>query len=210
MSSEQVPYVEGHDLVVENETGNILPDEEKFLSLQRRAMLLPETSFKEEEEVEEDEDFFEEENDDDNDSFITINTSEDSGSDETLENSESNDSGVIEPEFMSSKTSSKTQRSYIGKIDPSQRSYGVNPIFAAQFNSQLERDSLDGNAVAASSEFKFVKNTKWKASKSKKMQKTRKFHQKDNSSKVIGSDDVGELSAVRGNETFAYNESCLI
>merc|ERR1719266_3097157 len=39
----KVPYVEGHDLVVENETGNILPDEEKFLSLQRRAMLLPET-----------------------------------------------------------------------------------------------------------------------------------------------------------------------
>merc|ERR1711953_783244 len=138
-------------------------------------MLLPESSITEEEE-EVDEDFYEEvdhDNDDDNDSFITINTSEDSGSDETLENSESNDSGVIEPEFMSSKTSSKTQRSYIGKIDPSQRSYGVIPIFAAQFNSQLERDSLDGNAVAASSEFKFVKNTKWKASKSKKIQKTR-------------------------------------
>merc|ERR1719500_2375460 len=155
-------------------------------------MLLPETSFKEEDEDEEDEDFFEEEaDDDDNDSFITINTSEDSGSDETLENSESNDSGVIEPEFLSSKTSSKTQRSYIGKIDPSQRSYGVNPIFAAQFNSQLERDSLDGNAVAASSEFKFVKNTKWKpASKSKKLQKTRKFRVKDKNQQLKESQPV--------------------
>ena len=208
-SDHQVPYVEGHDLVVENESASILPDEDKFLSLQRRAMLLPETSFKEED----DEDFFEEEADDDNDSFITINTSEDSGSDETLENSESNDSGVIEPEFIST----KSQRSY-GVASAPQRSYGVNPIFAAHFNnSQLEQDSLDGNAVAASSEFKYVKNTKWKpASKSKKLQKTRKFRAKP----VIGGEvgggsgsevgEVSKLSAMRENETFAYNESCLI
>ena len=210
-SDRQVPYVEGHDLVVENESASILPDEDKFLSLQRRAMLLPETSFKEEDEEEEDdEDFFEEEADDDNDSFITINTSEDSGSDETLENSESNDSGVIEPEFIST----KSQRSY-GVASAPQRSYGVNPIFAAHFNnSQLEQDSLDGNAVAASSEFKYVKNTKWKpASKSKKLQKTRKFRAKENQPSAIGTSDVGEaskLSVVRENETFAYNESCLI
>jgi len=205
----KVPYVEGHDLVVENESASILPDEDKFLSLQRRAMLLPETSFKEEDEEEDDEDFFEEEADDDNDSFITINTSEDSGSDETLENSESNDSGVIEPEFIST----KSQRSY-GVASAPQRSYGVNPIFAAHFNnSQLEQDSLDGNAVAASSEFKYVKNTKWKpASKSKKLQKTRKFRAKP----VIGGEvlsevgEVSKLSAMRENETFAFNESCLI
>ena len=49
-----MPYVEGHDLVVENESASILPDEDKFLSLQRRAMLLPETSFKEEDEEEDD------------------------------------------------------------------------------------------------------------------------------------------------------------
>ena len=173
-------------------------------------MLLPETSFKEEDEEEDDEDFFEEEADDDNDSFITINTSEDSGSDETLENSESNDSGVIEPEFIST----KSQRSY-GNASAPQRSYGVNPIFAAHFNnSQLEQDSLDGNAVAASSEFKYVKNTKWKpASKSKKLQKTRKFRAKP----VIGGEkvlsevgEVSKLSAMRENETFAFNESCLI
>ena len=208
-SDHQVPYVEGHDLVVENESASILPDEDKFLSLQRRAMLLPETSFKEEDEEEDDEDFFEEEADDDNDSFITINTSEDSGSDETLENSESNDSGVIEPEFIST----KSQRSY-GNASAPQRSYGVNPIFAAHFNnSQLEQDSLDGNAVAASSEFKYVKNTKWKpASKSKKLQKTRKFRAKP----VIGGEvvsevgEVSKLSAMRENETFAFNESCLI
>ena len=212
--SDQVPYVEGHDLVVENESESILPEEQdKFLSLQRRSMLLPETSFKEEDEDEEDEDFFEEEaDDDDNDSFITINTSEDSGSDETLENSESNDSGVIEPEFISN----KAQRSY-GVTSPPQRSYGVNPIFAAHFNSQFEQDSLDGNAVAASREFKYVKNTKWKpASKSKKLQKTKKFHAKDNPSSTAGvvmGNEVGEvskLSAMRENETFAYNESCLI
>ena len=183
-------------------------------------MLLPEASFKEEDEddEEDDEDFFEEEEaDDDNDSFITINTSEDSGSDETLENSESNDSGVIEPEFMSK---TKTQRSYGGVTGPPQRSYGVNPIFAAHFNSrQFEKDSLDGNAVAASGEFKYVKNTKWKAaaaSKSKKLLKTRKFHVKGNpppplssAGAVIGN-EVSKLSAVRENENFAYNESCLI
>ena len=190
-------------------------------------MLLPETSFKEEDE--EDEDFFE---DEDNDSFITINTSEESGSDETLENSESNDSGVIEePEFM---MSPKSQRSYgisspqkqsYGDTSPPQqsyevgsapqRSYGVNPIFAAHFNSQFEQDSLDGNAVTASGEFKYVKNTKkWKpASKSKKLQKTRKFRAKENQPSPIGTSDVAEaskLSVVRENETFAYNESCLI
>ena len=211
-SDHQVPYVEGHDLVVENESASILPDEDKFLSLQRRAMLLPETSFKEEDEEEDDEDFFEEEADDDNDSFITINTSEDSGSDETLENSESNDSGVIEPEFIST----KSQRSY-GVASAPQRSYGVNPIFAAHFNnSQLEQDSLDGNAVAASSEFKYVKNTKWKpASKSKKLQKTRKFRAKPVIGGEVGSGvseagEVSKLSAMRENETFAFNESCLI
>merc|ERR1711963_881012 len=96
----KVPYVEGHDLVVENEAESTPPDDEKFLSLQRRAMLLPESIITEEEEV--DEDFYEEvdHDDEDNDSFITINTSEDSGSDETVENSESNDSGLIEPEFL--------------------------------------------------------------------------------------------------------------
>merc|ERR1712181_195901 len=217
----KVPYVEGHDLVVENESESILAEEQddKFLSLQRRSMLLPETSFKEEDE-EEDEDFFEEEadDDDDNDSFITINTSEeDSGSDETLENSsESNDSGVIEePEFII--INKAGQSSYEVTSQPPQRSYGVNPIFAAHFNSsQFEQDSLDGNAVAASKEFKYVKNTKWKpASKSKKLQKTRKFHAKGKPSTggvVIGNEvgEVSKLSAMRENETFAYNESCLI
>merc|ERR1712192_329581 len=217
----KVPYVEGHDLVVENESESILAEEQddEFLSLQRRSMLLPETSFKEEDE---DEDFFEEEADDDNDSFITINTSEEDSdcSDETLENnSESNDSGVIEePEFIinSSKALAR-QSSYGVSNQPPQRSYGVNPIFAAHFNSsQFEQDSLDGNAVAASREFKYVKNTKWKpASKSKKLQKTRKFHAKDKPSTggvVIGNEvgEVSKLSAMRENETFAYNESCLI
>ena len=218
-----MPYVEGHDLVVENESESILAEEQddKFLSLQRRSMLLPETSFKEEEE--EDEDFFEEEadDDDDNDSFITINTSDEDSdcSDETLENSsESNDSGVIEePEFIIS-SSKAGQSSYEVNNQPPQRSYGVNPIFAAHFNSQFEQDSLDGNAVAASREFKYVKNTKWKpAAKSKKLQKTRKYHAKDNLSStaagvVIGNEvgEVSKLSAMRENETFAYNESCLI
>ena len=228
-----MPYVEGHDLVVENESESILPEEQdKFLSLQRRSMLLPETSFKEEDEDEEDEDFFEEEaDDDDNDSFITINTSEDSGSDETLENSESNDSGVIEPEFRKNKqekflNKSKTQEKFLRQnkvseksyemASPPQRSYGINPIFAAHFNnSHFDQDSLDSNAVAAGSEFKYVKNTKWKTSKAKKLQKTRKFHPKKSQSTGVVieneiSKEIGKLSVLRENETFAYNESCLI
>ena len=228
----QVPYVEGHDLVVENEAETTIPDDEKFLSLQRRAMLLPESSITEEEEV--DEDFYEEvdDDDDDNDSFITINTSEDSGSDETVENSESNDSGVIEPEFLRKNkqekflNKSKTQEKFLRQnkvqeksyemTSPPQRSYGINPIFAAHFkNSHFDQDSLDSNAVAAGSEFKYVKNTKWKTSKAKKLQKTRKFHPKKSQSTgvVIESEiskEIGKLSVLRENETFAYNESCLI
>merc|ERR1711963_1328006 len=140
----KVPYVEGHDLVVEKEAESIPPDDEKFLSLQRRAMLLPESIITEEEEEEDvDEDFYEEvdHDDDDNDSFITINTSEDSGSDETVENSESNDSGVIEPEFLrknkqekflnKSKTQEKTRQNKAQEkiyeiASPPQRSYGIN------------------------------------------------------------------------------------
>merc|ERR1711963_801458 len=232
-----VPYVEGHDLVVEKEAESIPPDDEKFLSLQRRAMLLPESSITEEEEEEDvDEDFYEEVDDDeDNDSFITINTSEDSGSDETVENSESNDSGVIEPEFLrknkqekflnKGKTHEKFLRQnkvqekiYEMAQSPPQRSYGINPIFAAHFNNShfdQDQDSLDSNAVAAGSEFKYVKNTKWKTSKAKKLQKTRKFHPKKSQSTgvVIESEiskEIGKLSVLRENETFAYNESCLI
>ena len=232
----QVPYVEGHDLVVENEAETTIPDDEKFLSLQRRAMLLPESIITEEEEEEDvDEDFYEEvdHDDDDNDSFITINTSEDSGSDETVENSESNDSGVIEPEFLrknkqekflnKSKTQEKflrqnkvSEKSYEMAQSPPQRSYGINPIFAAHFNnSHFDQDSLDSNAVAAGSEFKYVKNTKWKTSKAKKLQKTRNFHPKKSQSTGVVieneiSKEVGKLSVLRENETFAYNESCLI
>ena len=230
----QVPYVEGHDLVVENEAETTIPEDEKFLSLQRRAMLLPESSITEEEEEDVDEDFYEEvdDDDDDNDSFITINTSEDSGSDETVENSESNDSGVIEPEFRKNKqekflNKSKTQekflrqnkvqeKSYEMATSPPQRSYGINPIFAAHFNnSHFDQDSLDSNAVAAGSEFKYVKNTKWKTSKAKKLQKTRKFHPKKSQSTGVVieneiSKEIGKLSVLRENETFAYNESCLI
>merc|ERR1712004_965917 len=229
----KVPYVEGHDLVVENEAESTIPDDEKFLSLQRRAMLLPESSITEEEE-EDDEDFYEEvdHDDDDNDSFITINTSEDSGSDETVENSESNDSGVIEPEFRKNKqekflNKSKTQekflrqnkvseKSYEMAQSPPQRSYGINPIFAAHFNnSHFDQDSLDSNAVAAGSEFKYVKNTKWKTSKAKKLQKTRNFHPKKSQSTGVVieneiSKEIGKSSVLRENETFAYNESCLI
>merc|ERR1711963_960553 len=67
-AAAKVPYVEGHDLVVENEAETTIPDDEKFLSLQRRAMLLPESIITEEEEV--DEDFYEEvdHDDEDNDS----------------------------------------------------------------------------------------------------------------------------------------------
>merc|ERR1712004_714873 len=231
----KVPYVEGHDLVVENEAESTIPDDEKFLSLQRRAMLLPESSITEEEE-EDDEDFYEEvdHDDDDNDSFITINTSEDSGSDETVENSESNDSGVIEPEFRKNKqekflNKSKTQekflrqnkvqeKSYEMAQSPPQRSYGINPIFAAHFNNShfdQDQDSLDSNAVAAGSEFKYVKNIKWKTSKAKKLQKTRNFHPKKSQSTGVVieneiSKEIGKSSVLRENETFAYNESCLI
>merc|ERR1712154_55903 len=121
-------------------------------------MLLPESSITEEEEEEEvDEDFYEEVDDD-----------------------ESNDSGVIEPEFLrknkqekflnKGKTHEKFLRQNKEKIyemaSPPQRSYGINPIFAAHFNnSHFDQDSLDSNAVAAGSEFKYVKNTKWKTSK---------------------------------------------
>merc|ERR1711963_1165959 len=97
----KVPYVEGHDLLVENEAESIPPDDEKFLSLQRRAMLLPESSITEEEEEDDDEDFYEEVDDDeDNDSFITINTSEDSGSDETVKLPLVHCPHLIEPEFL--------------------------------------------------------------------------------------------------------------
>ena len=99
---------------------------------------------------------------------------------------------------------------------PPQRSYGINPIFAAHFNnSHFDQDSLDSNAVAAGSEFKYVKNTKWKTSKAKKLQKTRKFHPKKSQSTGVVieneiSKEIGKLSVLRENETFAYNESCLI
>merc|ERR1719356_944014 len=178
-------------------------------------MLLPESSITEEEEEEVDEDFYEEVDDDeDNDSFITINTSEDSGSDETVENSESNDSGVIEPEFLRKNKQEKFLRQnkvqekiYEMAQSPPQRSYGINPIFAAHFNnSHFDQDSLDSNAVAAGSEFKYVKNTKWKTSKAKKLQKTRKFHPKKSQSTGV----VIESEISKENETFAYNESCLI
>merc|ERR1712223_1020882 len=205
--------------------------------LQRRAMLLPESIIKEEEEEEVDEDFYEEvdhDHDDDNDSFITINTSEDSGSDETVENSESNDSGVIEPEFLRKNkqekflNKSKTQEKFLRQnkvseksyemASPPQRSYGINPIFAAHFNNShfdQDQDSLDSNAVAAGSEFKYVKNAKWKTSKAKKLQKTRNFHPKKSQSTGVVieneiSKEIGKLSVLRENETFAYNESCLI
>ena len=56
----------------------------------QRDRLLSDKDSKEQEDEEEDKDFYE---DDDNDSFITTNTSEED-SDDTLENSESNDSGV--------------------------------------------------------------------------------------------------------------------
>ena len=99
---------------------------------------------------------------------------------------------------------------------PPQRSYGINPIFAAHFNnSHFDQDSLDSNAVAAGSEFKYVKNTKWKTSKAKKLQKTRNFHPKKSQSTGVVieneiSKEIGKLSVLRENETFAYNESCLI
>merc|ERR1712107_823823 len=130
------------------------------------------------------------------------------GSDETVENSESNDSGVIEPEFL---RQNKVQEKSYEMTSPPQRSYGINPIFAAHFkNSHFDQDSLDSNAVAAGSEFKYVKNTK-----GKKLQKTRKFHPKKSQSTdvVIESEiskEIGKLSVLRENETFAYNESCLI
>ena len=192
--------MEGQDLL--GGVGEVEEVEDRFLSLQRRAMLLPATEeVEEQEEKKEEESFYDE--DDDNDSFITINTSDDENSDDTLENSESNDSGVIDTEF-----------------DLPHRSYGVNPIFAAQFSQK----PLDGKTVTAQTEFKYVKNSKWKPAKSKAGLKTSNNKKKlpptkpkqKAEVKTTETNDATDVCAntkvvtMPGLERFAYNESCLI
>ena len=200
----QVPCIEGHDLL-EGELKDPGEEDGRFLSLQRRSMLLYDTVThvnsdpKNTVEEEDNKDFYD--NDEDNDSFITINTSEDENSDDALDNSESNDSGVVETMF-----------------EAPQRSYGINPIFAKQFLSS----ALDNNTVAVKEEFKYVKNSKLKTSASKDRSKSipKKISSLDNKKSVIKMEPKISknlsVSAFEGvtvllqEEQWSYNESCLI
>ena len=151
--------------------------EREGVRLQKRVISCSGSATKEQEHCDEDEDFYE---DDDNDSFITINTSEED-SDDTLENSESNDSGVVEQE-----------------CETPHRSYGVNPIFAKYFNT-------DPQTVNAQKEFKYVKKSKWQPVKSKS--KSSNTLPNRRTSKNI---EVFQNETRVTKNRVGYNESCLI
>ena len=150
--------------------------EREGVRLQKRVISCSGSATKEQEHCDEDEDFYE---DDDNDSFITINTSEED-SDDTLENSESNDSGVVEQE-----------------CETPHRSYGVNPIFAKYFNT-------DPQTVNAQKEFKYVKSSKWNPVKSSKTLP------RNTKSKCLNMTKPPPAAIEVTTDRGGYNESCLI